>query len=161
RMRVEEEGLDPVEAQDAVLRDNLFGLELDPRCVEIAMFAVALQAWRAGDGWRRLPVPNIACTGIPVKAPVEEWTKLAGGDQRLENALVRLHVLFCDADPLGSLIDPRRATEVSGAPAQQSIDDVDWDDIEPLLKRATLNEAHEPALAVLGAAAVSTARAAD
>ena len=35
-------------AQDAVLRDNLFGLELDPRCMQIAMFAVALEAWKAG-----------------------------------------------------------------------------------------------------------------
>jgi hypothetical protein len=35
QMRVEEEGLSPVEAQDAVLRDNLFGLEIDPRCVQI------------------------------------------------------------------------------------------------------------------------------
>ena len=114
QMRAEEEGLSPVEAQDAVLRDNLFGLELDPRCVQIAMFAVALQAWKAGGGWRQLPVPNIACSGIPVKAPVDEWKALAGGDERLENALVRLHVLFRDADTLGSLIDPRRAAEISG-----------------------------------------------
>ena len=77
QMRAEEEGLAPVDAQDAVLRDNLFGLELDPRCVQIAMFAVALQAWKAGGGWRQLPVPNIACSGIPVKAPVEEWKALA------------------------------------------------------------------------------------
>ena len=107
QMRAEEEGLAPVDAQDAVLRDNLFGLELDPRCVQIAMFAVALQAWKAGGGWRQLPVPNIACSGIPVKAPVEEWKALAGGDERLENALVRLHILFRDADTLGSLIDPQ------------------------------------------------------
>ena len=113
QMRAEEEGLAPVDAQDAVLRDNLFGLELDPRCVQIAMFAVALQAWKAGGGWRQLPVPNIACSGIPVKAPVEEWKALAGGDERLENALVRLHILFRDADTLGSLIDPKRATEVT------------------------------------------------
>jgi hypothetical protein len=44
KMRAEEEGLSPIAAQDAVLRDNLFGLELDPRCVQIAMFAVALAA---------------------------------------------------------------------------------------------------------------------
>jgi hypothetical protein len=31
-----------------------------------------------------LPTPNIACSGIPVKAPLEEWTALAEGDQRLE-----------------------------------------------------------------------------
>ena len=68
QMRAEEESISPVDAQDAVLRDNLFGLELDPRCVQIAMFAVALQAWKSGRGWRPLPVPNIACSGIPVRA---------------------------------------------------------------------------------------------
>jgi hypothetical protein len=67
QMRAEEEQLSPLDAQDAVLRENLFGLELDPRCVQLAMFAVALQAWKAGGGWRQLPVPNIACSGIPVK----------------------------------------------------------------------------------------------
>lgn len=44
QMRAEEEGLTHIEAQDAVLCDNLFGLELDPRCVQIAMFNVAFQA---------------------------------------------------------------------------------------------------------------------
>lgn len=40
RMRAEEEGLDAPGAQDAVLRDNLFGIELDPRCVQIAIFLI-------------------------------------------------------------------------------------------------------------------------
>jgi hypothetical protein len=34
---------------DAVLADNLHGLELDARCVEIAVFALALEAWRFPD----------------------------------------------------------------------------------------------------------------
>ena len=58
------------------------------------------------------PIPNIACSGIPVKAPVDEWKRLAGGDERLEKALVRLHMLFRDADTLGSLIDPKQACRV-------------------------------------------------
>ena len=157
QMRAEEEGLSAVQAQDAVLRDNLFGLELDPRCVQIAMFAVALTAWKAGGGWRELPVPHVACSGIPVKAPVDEWKALARGDQRLENALGRLHVLFRDADTLGSLIDPRRAVEGVG---QLSSDDVDWDEIEPLLTRALTQETADPATAVLGADAAGIARAA-
>jgi hypothetical protein len=161
QMRIEEEGLSAVEAQDAVLRDNLFGLELDPRCVQIAMFALALQAWKSGGGWRQLPVPNIACSGIPVKAPVEEWKKLAGGDQRLETALERLHVLFRDADTLGSLIDPRRAMENAGSAAQRSLEDVEWETVAPLLDTATLREADDPALSVFGADAVNAARAAD
>jgi len=162
QMRTEEEGLSAVQAQDAVLRDNLFGLELDPRCVQIAMFAVALQAWKAGNGWRQLPVPNIACSGIPVRAPVDEWKALAQGDQRLENALVRLHILFRDADTLGSLIDPKWTTELNDRTGlQSSFDDVDWDDIAPLLQKAALAEADDPATAVLGADAAGIARAAD
>jgi len=161
QMRAEEEGLSPVDAQDVVLRDNLFGLELDPRCVQIAMFAVALQAWKAGGGWRQLPVPNIACSGIPVKAPVEEWKALAGGDQRLENALVRLHILFRDADTLGSLIDPQRATEISDPTGlQTSLEDVDWDEIAPALADALQRENPDPASFVLGADAASIMRAA-
>ena len=162
RMRVEEEGLGTVAAQDAVLRDNLFGLELDPRCVQIAMFAVALQAWKAGGGWRELPMPHIACSGIPVKAPVQEWKQLANGDDRLENALVRLHILFRDADTLGSLIDPKRAAEITDPTGlQSSFEDVDWDEIVPLLTKALNREADDPATAVLGADAAGVARAAD
>jgi len=161
RMRVEEEGLSPIEAQDAVLRDNLFGLELDPRCVQIAMFAVALQTWKVGGGWRQLPVPNIACSGIPVKAPVEEWKALAGGDPRLENGLVRLHALFRDADTLGSLIDPRRSSEQTDPMGlQRSLDDVAWEEMAPLLEQAARTETRDPATAVMGADASGLARAA-
>ena len=162
KMRAEAEGLSATAAQDAVLKDNLFGLELDPRCVEIAMFAVALSAWKAGGGWRELPIPNIACSGIPVKAPVEEWKALAGGDPQLENALVRLHILFKDADTLGSLIDPKRAVELTDRTGlQKSFDDVDWDDVAPLITKALAKESHDPATKVLGADAAGIARAAD
>jgi len=161
-MRVEEEGLGAVAAQDAAVRDNLFGLELDPRCVQIAMFAMALTAWKAGGGWRELPTPNIACSGIPVKAPVEEWKALAGGDERLESALIRLHLLFRDADTLGSLIDPKRAVEITHpTDLQSSFEDVDWDDIAPLLTNALTRETDNPATAVLGVDAAGIARAAD
>jgi len=162
RMRAEEEGLGAVAAQDAVLRDNLFGLELDPRCVQIAMFAVALATWKAGGGWRELPVPHVACSGIPIKAPVEEWKALAGGDSQLEGALVRLHILFRDADTLGSLIDPKRAVEISHQTGlQRSLDDVKWDEVAPLLVAVLTRETGDPATAVLGADAAGIARAAD
>ena len=46
-----EEHLSPVDAVVAVLQDNLHGLEIDGRCVQIAAFAVALSAWRLG-GWQ-------------------------------------------------------------------------------------------------------------
>ena len=48
QMRMEEDGLGETEAADAVLRDNLFGLEIDPRCVQIAAFSLALAAWKVG-----------------------------------------------------------------------------------------------------------------
>ncbi|MDC3332015.1 BREX-1 system adenine-specific DNA-methyltransferase PglX [Ilumatobacter sp.] len=162
QMRAEEERLAAVAAQDAVLADNLFGLELDPRCVQIAMFAVALTAWKAGGGWRELPTPHVACSGIPVKAPVDEWKQLADGDERLENALARLHVLFRDADTLGSLIDPKRSVEITDPTGlQASFDDVGWDDIAPLLADALTKESDDPATAVLGADAAGIAHAAD
>jgi hypothetical protein len=160
RMRVEEDGLSSVAAQNAVLRDNLFGLELDPRCVQIAMFAVAVAAWRAGGGWRELPVPNVACSGIPVKASVEEWKALARHDQRLENALVRLHMLFRDADTLGSLIDPKRAASGRSGD-QESLDQADLQEVLRRLSRAAKSEAIDPALVILGWDAASLSTAAD
>lgn len=70
RMRMEEEGLGEAEAADAVIRDNLFGLEIDPRCIQIAAFAPALAAWKAG-GHRPLPLPNVTCSGIPVNGQLD------------------------------------------------------------------------------------------
>src|SRR5215216_5996819 len=61
RMRSEEEWLSEAEAADAALRDNIFGLELDARCTQIAAFSLALWAWKRG-GYRELPVPNVACS---------------------------------------------------------------------------------------------------
>ena len=61
------ENLDARAAVDAVLRENLHGLELDPRCVAIAAFALALEAWRVSDagGFRTLPKLNLAWCGQP------------------------------------------------------------------------------------------------
>jgi hypothetical protein len=164
QMRAEEEGLRALDAQNAVLRDNLFGLELDPRCVQIAMFAVALQAWKVGGGWRRLPVPNIACSGVPVRgtSTVDEWKALADGDDVLKTVLDRLHVLFHEAAMLGSLIDPRRVAQ-SADPSEmnRSLEDVSWEAVVLLLRKVHNNEGLDPATPVLGANAVVTARAAD
>lgn len=108
RMRAEEEGLAPAEAQDAVLRDNLFGLELDPRCTQIATFNVALEAWKQG-GFREIPAPRVACSGVPVRGTRADWEARAGDSTELRSALTRLHSLFRNADTLGSLISPRPA----------------------------------------------------
>ncbi|OHU50417.1 hypothetical protein BKG83_22705 [Mycobacteroides chelonae] len=161
RMRAEEEGLTPADAQDAVLRGNLHGLELDPRCTQIATFNVALEAWKQG-GFRELPVPGIACSGISVNTPVQEWTVLAGGDSRIEDALARLYVLFREADTLGSLIDPRGTVEFAGSTrTQRSFDDVDWEAIAPLVAASMAAEAGQHANPLLGVGAADIARAAD
>ncbi|MBK9123541.1 MAG: SAM-dependent DNA methyltransferase [Chloroflexi bacterium] len=107
-MRAELEGLTPREACDAVLRDNLHGLEIDQRCVEIAAFALALTAWRFA-GYRDLPELHLACSGVSVKAARSEWRSLVSGNARLEFGLNRLYELFEDAPVLGSLINPARA----------------------------------------------------
>lgn len=41
-----EEKLDEAAAVAAVIEDNLFGLEIDPRCTQIGAFNLALAAWR-------------------------------------------------------------------------------------------------------------------
>src|SRR5262249_8391461 len=86
RMRMEEESLGESEAADAVVRDNLYGLEIDARCTQIAAFALALAAWKAG-GYRPLPLPNLACSGIAVGGSVNEWTRVAGNDVNLKATL--------------------------------------------------------------------------
>ena len=152
RMRMEAEGLSAAEAGVAVLRDNLFGLELDPRCTQIAAFALALQAWKTG-GYRKLPIPNIACSGISAKGRLEDWKKLARGNERLERSLERLHALFADAGDLGSLIDPLRETDGQLLVAQ-------FEEVAPLLEQALDKEAAvDPSAAVFGNAAAGAVRA--
>ncbi len=155
RMRAEEEGLDEAEAFEAVLRDNLFGLELDARCTQLAAFALALQAWKRG-GYRELPIPNVACSGLAVGGRVEEWTQLANGDTRLEETLRRLHALFRDAPDLGSLIDPSRVTGASELLA------ADFEEAEALLEKALKRERSQddPTAAVFGEAARGLVQAA-
>jgi hypothetical protein len=111
-LRMHDEGLSPREACDAVLANNLFGLELDPRCTQIAAFALALAAWTYPDtdgtplGYRELPDLNIACSGINTSGSRKEWLALADGDVKLTNGIDRLYTLFSKASELGSLIDP-------------------------------------------------------
>ncbi|WP_338081309.1 Eco57I restriction-modification methylase domain-containing protein [Allochromatium vinosum] len=121
-MRMVAEELSAAEAVDAVLRDNLHGLELDARCVEIAVFALALAAWRYPDangdplGVRaEMPVPRIACCGLKVAARPEDWVALVPEDAphsaHLREGLRRLHETFQQAPLLGSLLDPGREHE--------------------------------------------------
>lgn len=155
RMRAEEEGLTPAEAQDAVLRNNLHGLELDPRCTQIATFNVALEAWKQG-GFRELPAPQVACSGVPVRGSREEWEAHAGDNSELRKSMRALHSLFRKADTLGSLIQPRE--DVDGALFGSDLSvGTDWDQVRGLLRKALGAEAHG---VVLGNATDEVAHAA-
>ena len=132
RLRMEEDGLAVEEAVRAVLEDNLHGLEIDPRCAQIAAFAVAFAAWNLAGRVIELPPLRIACSGLAPNATKDEWLSLAERtagaagsppDKRLfgtqetltsgalRHTFGRLHDLFAEAPSLGSLIEPRAAGE--------------------------------------------------
>lgn len=160
QMRTEEEGLHATEAQDAVLRDNLFGLEIDPRCVQIAMFAVALQVWKTGGAWRELPVPNIACSGIAAQGKLAEWIGVGGTDgDRLRAPLERLHQIFASADDYGSLLDPQRVAELNVGGRGRGLFDAEWEEIAEVLSRQQ-DGVMDPAARVLGDSIAGIARSA-
>lgn len=135
-MRMHREGLSEPEAIDAVLSQNIFGLELDQRCVEIAAFALALEAWRYpnGGGYRKLPELHLACSGLSVKAAKEEWKQLGLGKKNLTIALDWMHKYFSDAPVLGSLINPAKsdASKI-----------VSWDELSERLGTALKGESVE------------------
>jgi hypothetical protein len=108
-----EQGMNPAKAGDAVIQNNIRGLELDPRCTQIAAFNVAFAAWRYG-GYRPLPEIQIACTGLPLKGSRSQWEKLAQGDSVLTAGMALLYDTFSKAADLGSLIHPEGMFDVKG-----------------------------------------------
>ena len=104
-LRQREEGLSAGEATVAVLRDNLHGLELDGRCVQIAAFSVALAAWKLAGASISIPSPHIAWVGAPPPMSRTEMASLADGDTALRRALETLHDQFSLAPLLGSLLE--------------------------------------------------------
>jgi len=170
-MRAAEEGLSAEAAIEAVLRDNLFGLEIDPRCTQIAAFNLALAAWRR-VGYRQLPSLHLACSGLSLGVSKAEWFKLAeraaqalpvppktdllGTEDNLfsdamKRGFERLYDLFARAPWLGSLIDPRAA---GGDLIEHG-----FDDLEPLLA-PVMAKAETAELAELAVAAQGLAKAA-
>lgn len=165
-MRAREESLSPEAAIEAVLRDNLFGLEIDPRCTQIAAFNLALAAWRR-VGYRQLPALHLACSGLSLGVTKAEWLKLAeraaqalpvppksdllGTEDNLfsdamKRGFERLYDLFARAPWLGSLINPRAA---GGDLIEHG-----FADLEPILgqvmERADTAELSEMAVAAQG-----------
>ncbi|EGR0489751.1 SAM-dependent DNA methyltransferase [Vibrio fluvialis] len=117
-MRMQLEGLSEKQAVDAVLRDNIHGLELDQRCVELAAFALALEAWRYPNagGYRVLPELQLACSGMSITEAQKEWKDLAKGDEALTDAIAWMQHTFKDAPVLGSLIDPTKGLQQGQIP---------------------------------------------
>lgn len=143
-MRMAAEGLDAKAAVDAVLADNLHGLELDARCVEIAVFALALTAWRYPDEYgnplgvrAEMPAPKIACCGLKVAASPEDWAALVPDEaddvDYLRQELRLLHSSFKRAPLLGSLLDPSRTLK-------NDLLSHDFERIRELLERALATE---------------------
>jgi hypothetical protein len=149
RLRMDEEGLALRDAIRAVIRDNVSGLELDPRCTQIAAFNVALAAWKLAGAPIELRPMQIACSGIGPEATRAEWISLAqeaaaaggmatkqnlfGGDETLLSAALRdglgkLYDLFEKAPELGSLIDPK---SISGGASD--LFKLDFDTLLPVL----------------------------
>ena len=132
-MRMALEGLSASDAVNAVIRQNLHGLEIDARCVEIAVFAIALAAWRFPNagGHRPLPRMNIACSGLSVGTTKAQWEALAGGKHNPRIAMTLLYDLFKDAPTLGSLLNPAET---------EAADLVEWPDVSSLLAEALSRE---------------------
>ncbi len=107
-MRIELEALSENEAVNKVLEENVHGLELDQRCIELAAFNLALAAWKypLAGGFRLIPELNLACSGLSITSSKEKWLALAGEDRNLQLVLESLYTVFKDAPILGSLIDP-------------------------------------------------------
>lgn len=168
-VRMAEEGLSAVVAVDVVLRDNIYGLDIDERCCQIAAFALALAAWtwpKAG-GHRALSELQIACTGIGPQATEEKWVALAAPtsrpgttveSERISNSLRGLHRLFSKGPLLGSLLDP--------ASVSADLLAAGYEEVQPYLELILRSEApsadvHELAIAAAGIARAAKMLAAD
>jgi hypothetical protein len=147
-LRLAEEQLDEAAAVAAVIRDNLFGLEIDPRCTQIGAFNLALAAWRR-VGHCKLPAMNLACSGLAPNTREADWVAIAGSDSKIRNGMERLYRLFKDAPILGSLINPRAGEGDLLVAA--------FHELQPLLEKALAQEtkddtAHEMAVTASGLA---------
>lgn len=167
-LRMHEEGLDERAALRAVLEYNLFGLELDARCTQIAAFNLAFTVWKRLGGVIELPRLSIACCGIGPSTTKDEWLELAeaaaraggmpvkrdlfGKEESLLSDAMRsgfeaLYELFARAPELGSLIDPTAL--------KSDLYQARFADIEPLLARMLSSrddETRERAVAAAGMA---------
>ena len=147
-LRIAEESLDEAEAVAAVICDNLFGLEIDPRCTQIAAFNLAMAAWRR-VGYCPLPPMNLACSGLAPNASEDDWLSIAGSNEKLRNGMLQLYRLFENAPVLGSLSNPRLSAD--------DMYSAGYHELRPLLEQALAKETdddrmHEIAVTARGLA---------
>jgi len=152
RLRMEEEKLSAQAAVVAVLNDNIYGLELDERCTQIAAFNIALTAWKL-SGYQALPPLHLACSGLAPSGTEAEWIALAGKHDRARRGMMRLHSLFKDAPMLGSLINPR----AQGG----NLIEAEFHELAPLLEKALAPEAQDDAANEMAVTARGLAKAAE
>jgi hypothetical protein len=151
-LRMGEEGLNEKAALAAVIENNLFGLEIDPRCTQIGAFNLALAAWRR-VGHCKLPAMNLACSGIAPNAREADWLAIAGDNEKLRNGMEGLYRLFQKAAVLGSLINPRAA--------EGDLLVASFHDLQPLLEKALAQESKDDTAHELAVTARGLAKAAE
>lgn len=146
-LRRHEEALDIETAIQKTLTENMFGLELDPRCTQIGVFAVALHAWKLMGKRGPLPKIQVACCGYSVGGSKEAWVRHANGDMKLANGMAALYDLFEKAPLLGSLIDPDRMIQADLLAAR-------FDELSPLVTKVLASSSddakHEAGIAASG-----------
>ena len=114
------------------------GWKLMTVCTQIAVFNLALTAWKFCGIYRVLPEMNLACCGIAPSGKKEDWVKLADSEQdaeiriRLKGGLERMYDLFQQAPELGSLIDPTAIEKDAFTSG--------FDELQPFLGAALNNE---------------------
>jgi type II restriction/modification system DNA methylase subunit YeeA len=110
----EEEGYNPASIPSMILKNNLYGIEIDERAGELAAFALSMKARQKSRRFFNNPVePNI-CVLKNVKIDpdnLKEYVKHVGIDLFTEDVLATLNQ-FEEADNFGSLIIP--ATNSAG-----------------------------------------------
>ena len=163
RMRPRRKALSPGRGQDAVLARQPVRARARPplradRDVRRRFTGVEGRRWLASVA--RCRTSRVRAS--PSKRQSTNGKSSPAATSDLKTRSIRLHILFRDADTLGSLIDPKRSTEAPTRLEQRSIEDVDWGhDCTADRAGGESRRLEIPPTLVLGAAATGRAKAAD
>ncbi|MGK4217702.1 BREX-1 system adenine-specific DNA-methyltransferase PglX [Kocuria marina] len=118
----EEEGYTPSQIPGLILKNNLYGTEIDPRAGALAAFALTMKAVAKRKLFLKNPVaPNI-CVLEPISFSTDELGYLVtkDGDRHAEEAFWNQ---FAEADTFGALIQPDSALTIRLADHIVTLDD--------------------------------------